>query len=172
MKSKTIIRTLLLAFVVVSAAALISQELRRHPEAHPGAADPALAPSASAGPIGEAPLPAPAHQVVAYYFHGRARCPTCLKIEAYAQEAIQSGFAEELKSGTLTWQVVNVEEPGNQHFVQDYRLYTKSVILSDRHQGREVRWKNLDEIWVLITVKADFQKYIQDEVRAYLVEDL
>jgi len=172
MKSKTIIRILLLAFVVVSAAALISQELRRHSEAHADdAAEPASAPSASSGPTGEAPLPAPAHQVIAYYFHGNYRCPSCLKIEAYTQEAIQTGFSSELKNGSLEWRVINVEEAGNQHFVQDYQLYTKSVILSDLHQGRQTRWKNLDQVWTFIPDQAAFMKYVRDEVRAYVTVD-
>jgi len=170
MKSKTIIRTLLLAFVVVSAAALISQELRRHSEDHPAAAPaPAPAPSSTAQP--EANATQPAHQVIAYYFHGKYRCPNCLKIEAYAREAIQNAFAEELKDGLLQWQVINVEEPGNQHFVQDYQLYTKSVILSDLHQGRQTRWKNLDQVWTFLPDQAAFMKYVRDEVRAYLTAD-
>jgi hypothetical protein len=171
MKSKTIIRTLFLAFVVVSAAAFISKELRRHPEAHPGAADPALAPSASAGATSPDRLPDPAHQVVAYYFHGRYRCPSCLKIEAYTREAIQSGFAEELKNRSLEWREINVEEAGNQHFVQDYQLYTKSVILSDLHQGRQTRWKNLDQVWTFLPDKSAFMNYVTAEVRGYLVVD-
>jgi len=173
MKARKILTALLLALVLASVAFLLAKESRQRSEAPnpPTQPLPASTPPASATEPDQAALP-PAHQVVAYYFHGTARCPSCLKIEAYTQEAIQSGFAEELKSGTLTWQVVNVEEPGNQHFAQDYQLYTKSVILSDRHHGREARWKNLDQVWTLFTVKADFQKYIQDEVRAYLVEDL
>jgi len=171
MKSKTIIRILLLAFVVASAAALFSKELRRHPEERPAAAEPASVPGASAGPTAETPLPGPAHQVVAYYFHGRYRCPSCLKIEAWTQAAVQSGFGEELKNGRLVWQAVNVEEPGNRHFAQDYQLYTKSVIISDRRQGQEARWKNLDQVWTLLGDQAAFTQYVQDEVRAYLQEE-
>ena len=160
MKARKILTALLLAFVLASVAFLIAKESRRRSATQPASVTGS-----------EEAAPRPAHQVKAYYFHGRARCPSCLKIEAYTQEAIRSGFVEELKNGSLSWQVINVEEPGNQHFAKDYQLYTKSVILSDRHQGQEVRWKNLTEVWTLITVKADFQKYIQDEVRVYLVED-
>jgi len=170
MKSKTIIRTLLLAFVVVSAAALISQELRRHSEDHPAAAPaPSPAPSSTASP--GANVTQPAHQVIAYYFHGKYRCPNCLKIEAWTKEAIQNGFAEELKNGALEWRVINVEEAGNQHFVQDYQIYTKSVILSDLHHGQQARWKNLDQVWTFLPDQAAFMKYVQDEVQAYLKAD-
>ena len=170
MKSKTIIRTLLLAFVVVSAAALISQELRRHSEAHPAAAPaPSPAPNSTASPGANATQPA--HQVIAYYFHGNYRCPNCLKIEAYSREAIQTGFSSELKNGSLEWRVVNVDEPENRHFIQDYQLYTKSVILSDLHQGRQTRWKNLDQVWTFLPDKSAFVNYVAAEVRGYLVVD-
>ena len=33
---------------------------------------------------------------VAYYFHGNMRCATCRKLEAYSEEAITKGFAEDL----------------------------------------------------------------------------
>jgi hypothetical protein len=170
MKSKTIIRTLLLAFVVVSAAALFSQELRRHSEDHPAAAPaPSPAPNSTAPPAANATQPA--HQVIAYYFHGNYRCPNCLKIEAYTREAIQTGFSSELKNGRVEWRVVNVDEPENRHFIQDYQLYTKSVILSDLHHGRQARWKNLDQVWNFLPDQAAFMKYVQDEVRAYVTAD-
>ena len=35
--------------------------------------------------------------VVAIYFHGNVRCATCRKIEAYADEAVQSRFSEALE---------------------------------------------------------------------------
>jgi len=72
---------------------------------------------------------APGVKIVAYYFHGTTRCATCRKIETFAHEAIQAGFGEALKAGSLEWRTLNVEEPANQHFIKDYRLYTKSVVL-------------------------------------------
>lgn len=105
------------------------------------------------------------HKVIAYYFYGDVRCATCRKIEAYTGEAIDSGFAAELKSGLLEWHAINTDSTQNEHFVEDYQLYTKSVILSDIHQGKQTRWRNLDQIWTLTGDKPDFMKYIQDEVR-------
>lgn len=105
------------------------------------------------------------HKVIAYYFYGDVRCATCRKIEAYTGEAIDSGFAAELKSGLLEWHAINTDSSQNEHFLEDYQLYTKSVILSDLHQGKETRWKNLDRIWTLTGDKSDFMKYIQEEVK-------
>jgi len=98
---------------------------------------------------------------IAYYFHGTARCYTCKKIEAYSEEAIKSGFPTELKDGKLEWLVVNVEEKSNQHFIQDYQLYTKSLVLAQYRNGSQVKWKNLDKIWGNVRDKDVFIKYVR-----------
>ncbi|UCF69375.1 MAG: hypothetical protein JSV80_08915, partial [Acidobacteriota bacterium] len=103
--------------------------------------------------------------VIAYYFHGTRRCVTCKKLEAYSKEAVESGFAEQLKSGKIQWRSVNTDEAENTHFRDDYQLYTKSVILSEMKNGEEIKWKNLDKIWQLVRgEKAVYLKYIRDEV--------
>ncbi len=78
-----------------------------------------------------------AAEVVAYYFHGDFRCPTCHKLEQYSKEAIETGFKDELASGKLEYKVVNVKDKGNEHFMNDYQLYTKSLILSSVKDGKE-----------------------------------
>ena len=40
-------------------------------------------------------------QVIAYYFHGSFRCPTCYNLEQYAKEAIEDNFQDELDKGIL-----------------------------------------------------------------------
>ena len=108
-------------------------------------------------------------KVVAYYFHGNVRCMTCRTIEAYAKEAVESRFADALKDGRLEWRGVNVEDHGNDHFVQDFQLSTRSVVLERLANGNRREWKNLQRVWELVRGdKKDFLKYIQDETRAYM----
>ena len=106
--------------------------------------------------------------VVAMYFHGNVRCATCRKIETYADEAIAQGFVEELESGRLAWRVVNIEEPGNKHFIQDFQLVTRSVVLVEYRDGKIVRWENLDKVWQLVRNKEQFFGYVEDETREFL----
>lgn len=110
------------------------------------------------------------HKVIAYYFHGKFRCSSCKKIEAYTQEAVQGqgGFADPLKSGRLEWRVINVEDPGNEHFVKDFQLYTKSVVIVDIRDGKQKQWKNLAKVWELLYDKDTFVNYVRDEINAYL----
>lgn len=117
------------------------------------------------------PLPEPQQKVIAYYFHGTARCYSCKMIEAYTEEAIKTGFAKEIKDGKLEWKVLNIEEPDNRHFINDYSLYTKSVVISKLNGETEISWKNLDQVWNLIGSKPEFTAYIQEETRKLLEEE-
>lgn len=105
---------------------------------------------------------------IAYYFHGSARCPSCYKIEKYTTETINSKFANELKNGKLSLQVINVEEGMNAHFIQDYSLNTKSVVLSEVLEGKEAKWKNLEKIWDLLGSEDKFSSYIENELRSFI----
>ncbi len=108
--------------------------------------------------------------VVAYYFHGTFRCPTCRKLEAFSREAVESGFPEDLKAGRLEWHVINIEEPGNEHFAQDFQLVSKSLVLVGKEDSKQTQWKNLQDIWTLVNNKEAFIKYVQTEIRSYLGE--
>lgn len=108
------------------------------------------------------------HKVIVFYFHGNVRCFTCKRIEQLTKQAVKEGFDEEIKNGVLELNVINVEEPRNNHFIRDYQLYTRSVIVSDVMQDKEQRWKNLLRVWQLIHNEETFKKYIQKEVKGYL----
>jgi hypothetical protein len=112
-----------------------------------------------------------ADRVIVYYFHGTRRCANCLKFEEYSKEAIDSGFAGELADGRLKWRMINTDESENKHYVNDYQLYTKSLVLARVVDGKEVAWKNLDKIWKLVGDKEKFIAYVQEEIKAYLKEN-
>ena len=110
----------------------------------------------------------PASKVVVYYFHGSYRCKSCTTIEALTRQAVQQKFASELKQGRVELRVVNVEEPANRHFIQDYKLYTKSVVVAEYQGQRQLRWQNLDQVWNLLGNEAAFKAYVAGEVQSFL----
>ena len=113
---------------------------------------------------------APDAHVVAYYFHGSFRCPTCHKLEQYSKEAIETNFKDALASGKLEYKVINVEDKGNEHYVKDYQLYTKSLILSLVNDGKQIKWNNLDKIWEYVGNKQRFIDYVKSGVADLLKE--
>ncbi len=110
------------------------------------------------------------HKIIAYYFYSTKRCATCLKIEKYSHESIENGFANALKDGRLEWRMVNTDFEENEHFIDDFQLYTKSLILVEMQNGKQIRWKNCEKVWELLHDKDAFQSYVQSEVRAFLKE--
>jgi len=109
-------------------------------------------------------------KVIAYYFHGTFRCTTCRTIEKYSKGAIEHYFANELKNGTLEFKPLNVEDAENRHFIQDYRLFTRSLVLSLNQDGKETKWTNLKEVWTHVRDKERFFQYVKDEVEIFLKE--
>lgn len=110
-------------------------------------------------------------KVIAYYFHGDFRCSNCYKIEKYSKEAIDKYFAKELASGELEYEVINTDEKGNEHFAKDYKLYTKSLVISKIKGGKEVEYKNLEKVWNYLDNKEAFYNYAKEEVAKFLEEN-
>ena len=108
------------------------------------------------------------HKIIVYYFHGSFRCITCTNMEKYSKEAIETNFKNELASGKLEFKTVNTEEAGNEHFVNDYQLYTKSLILSFMKDGEKIKSKNLDKIWQYVRNKQKFIEYVTNELNRFL----
>jgi hypothetical protein len=109
-------------------------------------------------------------KVIAYYFHGTFRCTTCRTIEKYSKEAIEHYFANELKNGTLEFKPLNVEDAENRHYIQDYQLFSRSLVISLVKQDKEVTWKNLTDVWKHVGDKENFFQYVKDEVEKFLKE--
>jgi len=112
-----------------------------------------------------AATPAASPGVLVYYFHATVRCATCRTIEAYAQETVTSKFASDLEARRLEWRAVNVDEPANRHFIRDFQLYTRSVVVVDAKNPK--RYKVLDRVWQLVRDKPAFQVYVEQEIRAF-----
>ena len=94
MKAKSLITVTLLAFVTIAVGFLIVKETRTSE----GIASPmrtgltAGTESKGAPPIPDASSRQGNQKVIAYYFHGRVRCVSCVKIESLSGKAIKEGF--------------------------------------------------------------------------------
>ena len=171
MNGKKLLTGVLLAAVVASVGVLLFKEFGRGPGVgsgtalRQGASTAAVDPAVST-PAGESQ--GPGARVVAYYFHGRVRCVSCVKIESLSGKAIRERFAEELGTGLLVFREVNIDEPGNRHFIDDYGLSSQSLVIVEYRDGRQVRWKNLEKVWTLLDSEKEFLPYVQEGVSSFL----
>jgi hypothetical protein len=158
MKLKKLLTAVLLLFIVGSLFAMALKRLQT--AGGDGAAAQAGADSANLRP----------DRLIVYSFHRNNRCENCQAIEAYAHEAVQSGFKEQLSDGRVEWKVVNFDEPANKHFDADFELgEVPSVVLVQCENNAPKRWKNLTEVWKLVVGdnKAEFVEYVQKELREF-----
>jgi len=152
MKPKNLITIVLLLFVAVSVVYLAANFYQT------GAGRDFMTPVKDANSLG----------IVVYYIHNNTRCINCIRFEKYTKDVINDVFAEQVKEGKLGFRMANYEESGNRHYVDDYKLVTKAVIVAKMNNGMQTEWKNLTKIWELVNDETAFKKYITDEVADYL----
>jgi len=180
MNAKNLVTAALIVFVLVSLGVFVVNETgRRSTLSDQQEATATQAPAPTQGSSEETTAATPAVEsagrgkagrVIAYYFHNASRCPTCLKIERTAREAMEETFTKDFASGKLVWQSLDMEKPENEHFVYDYELAAPSLVLVAMEGESEVEWKRLDETWTLISDKEEFVAYVVEETTAYLGE--
>jgi len=88
-----------------------------------------------------ASFPFTANQVDVYYFHFSRRCATCLNVEKVSKDSIESLFPDQVKSGDVTFQSLNLDEKegetiGKKHNIEGQTLIVicgdKRVDLTDK----------------------------------------
>lgn len=107
-------------------------------------------------------------KIIVYYFHGNMRCKSCKTIENYTKEAVKTKYQDEIKKGLVEIRTVNVEKSGNSHFIKDYQLVSRSVVVSKFEMGEEKEWKRLDKVWSLLKNESKFFEYIQTNIESLL----
>jgi hypothetical protein len=190
---KKLMKSMLVVFIVLSVGVLIYKEFtsesgtntdpvtvlqaEKKAESIEPAPDPATRPSEVAVmkqkeqiPPSRPEVKSVDSKVIAYYFHGNVRCYTCRNIEQYSHDAVNNYFGKEIADGKLEFMPVNVDEADNRHYIQDYQLVTRSLVLSLVSGGKETKWKNLTDVWKLVRDKEKFFQYVKDEVELFLQE--
>ena len=101
-------------------------------------------------------------QPIVYYFHRTARCPTCLSMETWTSQAVAKANSGE-SAVPLAWQAVNLDEPANAHFADDFHLTFGTVVVAENRAGQAVRWKNLEKVWEFSADETTFSQYLESE---------
>lgn len=173
---KNFLTAALLAFVIISIAVLIAQEAKEplssegtdRLDTESSQIPTEVEPASQAGSESTEPTALSPNRVVVYYFHGNVRCRSCMTIERFTREAVFDFYESDVENGNLEWHAINIDEPANEHYSDDYELFTRSVIVSQLQAGEEVRWKNLDRVWNLLSDEGEFKSYIRDEIDAWM----
>ena len=109
----------------------------------------------------------PVDRVMALYFHRTQRCPTCLKMGSYSEEAVKTGFPRQLQAGTLGFYYVDFQDPRNAALTKGYGVTGPTLIVARVANGKVVQVTNLKDIWAKAADKPAFIQYVQDNVAAF-----
>jgi hypothetical protein len=105
--------------------------------------------------------------VVVMYFHRTNRCPTCLKMGGYSEEAVAKGFAQEIKSGKVAFHYIDFQNEKNAALTAGYKVSGPTLIVARISGDKVAEYKNLADIWAKVRDKAEFVEYVQSNVKNY-----
>lgn len=166
----------LMAFVALSIGAAV-YKIAGSPSKAPAAATEAVQPVVESEPREPASTAQPAVKpaveaktAVVYYFYTNTRCSSCKTIEAYTREAVEKNFTAGYNGWKVVFKGVNVEDEPNAHFVQDYFLDSKSVVVRKFSGDKPLKWRKLEKVWRLLGDKEAFVNYVTGETHKLLDE--
>ena len=111
---------------------------------------------------------APADRVVVMYFHRTQRCPTCLRMGGYSEEAVVKGFAGQIKDGTVEFHYIDFQDKKNAALTKGYKIGGPTLIVARVAKNKVAEFTDLKDIWTKNSDKKAFFKYVRDSVTAYL----
>ena len=94
-------------------------------------------PSATTAPTGEVDL---------VYFHGPQRCIRCLCFERRVSDVVSEYFQDEIDSGQLSFQILNIGDKENYALVQKYGAVGSQLFINKIINGEE-HIRDIQEIW-------------------------
>jgi hypothetical protein len=166
MNSRKLTSRLLIGFVALSLGFVAFRSVRATRDWHPPSSVEAQAVSKAVTVPGQ--RVEVGSKIIAYYFHVNVRCTTCRAIETYSKRVIQQRFKDDIAAGRLEWRPVNIQNPENRHFIQDYQLFTRSLVLVRIKDGRQQEYKVLNDTWELVGTPELMQQYVEKETRNFL----
>ena len=70
-------------------------------------------------------------------FHTTHRCKTCLKIEDSTKKLLESQFKNELDAGTLSFQIINIDEESNYAMAERFEAAGTALFINVINNGQE-----------------------------------
>jgi Zn-dependent alcohol dehydrogenase len=113
---------------------------------------------------------APKDRVIAMYFHRTQRCPTCLKMGSYSEEAVKTAFAEEVKKGQVAFFFIDFQDEKNARYTKAYDVTGPALIVAKIANNKVASYRNLEDIWNKVDDKLEFLRYVQENVKAALAK--
>jgi len=113
--------------------------------------------------ITEPETPTEIHSVDVVYFHRTNRCHSCTYAEEQIRYTLETYFLDELESGMVTFQSVDVQNPDNAEIIEKCGAYTSQLFIITITDDSE-HIEHVEEIWKLIGEDEDFSNLVKDKI--------
>lgn len=102
-----------------------------------------------------------------YHFHGNQQCASCKTVGAYAEETVNTYFAEELDEGTIVFDHINGQKPENRQLAQKYGATGSSLWLGTYEEGNFTAEEN-KRVWYKTQDKQEYMQYLKGVIEQKL----
>jgi len=109
-----------------------------------------------------------ADRVDVVYFHRTQRCSTCIYAEEGTRYAVETYFADELASGKVTFQSINVQDEANADIVEKYNNASYLTLCINTVRDGTDHIEVVIDIWLVIGDDEAFVEIVKSEVEKSL----
>lgn len=101
-------------------------------------------------------------------FHNTHRCHTCLAIEKATKEVLNKDFANEMKAGKITFQLINADDDANLDIVKKFGAFGSSLYLNVWNSGKDQAIDLTDFAFMTVNDEAKFKKQLKEKIYSAL----
>jgi len=111
--------------------------------------------------ISDAQINSNLEKIEVYHFHATRQCYTCKTVGAFSEETINTYFVDELESGKLVFDHINVDLPENKALATRYEATGSSLFIGAYYgDGSFIKEENTN-VWYKIDNKEEFINYLK-----------
>jgi len=107
-------------------------------------------------------------RIEVYHFHATQQCSSCIAVGNLAEETINTYFSDELKSGKIVFDSINIDLPENKVLVDKYEAKGSSLIIGVYYKDGSFTKEENTNVWYKISNKADYMNYLKGVIEGKL----
>jgi len=101
------------------------------------------------------------NKVEVIHFHGTNQCYSCKTVGAYAEETVNTYFADEVKSGKIIFKHINAELSENRDLAVKYGVTSASLWLGTYSNDGKFSAEQNTNVWYKIDNKTGYMNYLK-----------
>ncbi len=110
-----------------------------------------------------------ADRVEVLFFHNHERCSSCLNMEKYTKEVVDTYFGKQVKDGTLALLIIDIEDKKNAAIIDDYQVVWTSLYINKWENGTESRHSMTEYAFLNVDSSPDeFKEGIRRQIEELL----